>query len=1000
MKTLLLPFILLLTVFWSGGSGTIQLTDDEYETLPDSLRRMPEYAVTGIDLMDDDLEVTLFASEPMMTNPTNMDIDDKGRVWICEAFNYRNQLNPRNPYNQKGDRILIMEDTDGDGKADKSKVFYQGEDINAALGIAVLGNKVIVSCSPKVFVFTDEDGDDIPDKKEVMFEGIKGEQHDHGMHAFTFGPDGKLYFNYGNEGKGLLTRNGKPLVDDLGREISNHGKPYREGMVFRSDLDGSNVEILGWNFRNNYEVAVDSYGRMWQSDNDDDGNRSTRINYVMDYGNYGYKDEMTGADWRVKRTNMEDSVFHQHWHLNDPGVVPNLLQTYAGSPTGIIVYEGKLLPKKYQNQVIHCDAGPNVVRAYPVKKNGAGFEAKILPILDGSKRDKWFRPSDITVAPDGSLFIADWYDPGVGGHAMGDSLRGRIFRIAPKGIDYKKVKFDYATAEGAAKALTNPNVGVRYLAWTALNKMGKKAESELLKLWNGDDSRMRARAFWLLANLDEKYIEKAAQDADEDIRVAAVRMARETDADMTAVYTKLANDKSPQVRREVALAIRHKNLPQVWTSLAKNYDGKDRWYLETLGVSAADQWDSFMGDWLNSVGSNWNATDANRDLIWRSRSTTSIDKLAELMESDPQNLPRYYRALDFQRSDKKNNLLMARLEKATTDEEKVIIFRHFDQKITASKQFQKQLPEVLKTVKSNYDYLDIVTKYNVKNQAKRLKQIAFDGNADWGDRKKAINMVVAEEGISSLKSTLSKRNDEASVKALNIYGEVDKPLVANYLVSLFSNDALDVSVRKEAMKGMDGWNTVDKLWELAQADEIPVEVLPEAKAILTRTWKMKIRDAATKFYTNDDATAPEMSEDKLMAMKGNSASGKAIFGMYCQTCHVANKQGNDFGPALSQIGSKLPKQGLFNSIIYPSEGISFGYEGSVIKMKDGSEIQGIITSKTENELFVKFPGMSQPVTYDRKKVESVSEMKESLMPKFPLQNQEMTDLVSYLETLK
>src|SRR5687768_4552920 len=126
-------------------------------------------------------EVTLFASEPMFSNPTNIAVDSRGRVWVCEAYNYRNELNPKNPEKKEGDRIMILEDIDGDGKADKSKVFYQGTDINSALGISLVGNKVIVSCSPNVFVFTDENGDDVPVKKEVLFQEIQGVQHDSGM---------------------------------------------------------------------------------------------------------------------------------------------------------------------------------------------------------------------------------------------------------------------------------------------------------------------------------------------------------------------------------------------------------------------------------------------------------------------------------------------------------------------------------------------------------------------------------------------------------------------------------------------------------------------------------------------------------------------------------------------------------------------------------------------------------------------------------------------------
>ena len=191
----------------------------------------------------------------------------------------------------------------------------------------------------------------------------------------------------------------------------------------------------------------------------------------MEYGNYGYTDEMTGAGWWANRTNIEDSIPFRHWHLNDPGVVPNLLQTGAGSPTGILVYEGSLLPATFHNQMIHCDAGPNVVRSYPVKKNGAGYSADIINILKGEK-DQWFRPADVCVAPDGSLIIADWYDAGVGGHQAGDQIRGRIYRVAPEGSQYTIKKEDYSTATGAVTALQNPNLSVRYHAFSVLSVNG------------------------------------------------------------------------------------------------------------------------------------------------------------------------------------------------------------------------------------------------------------------------------------------------------------------------------------------------------------------------------------------------------------------------------------------------------------------------------------------------------------------------------------------------
>ena len=602
------------------------------------------------------LEVTLFASEPQVVNPANMDIDAKGRVWITEGANYRKWNNP--PTRPEGDRIVILEDTDGDGAAE-TKVFYQGPDVNSALGICVLGNKVIVSCSPKIMVFTDANGDDKADgPPQILFNGIAGVQHDHGAHAFIFGPDGKLYFNFGNDGKQLKTADSsKFVVDKAGNEINTIGKPYRQGLVFRCNIDGSNVETLGWNFRNNYEVNVDSFGTVWQSDNDDDGNKAVRINFVMEFGNYGYTDEITGAGWKTKRTNMEKEIPQQHWHLNDPGVVPTLLITGQGSPTGLCVYEGKLLPVAFQNQVIHCDAGPRTVRAYPATRDGAGYKAEMKDLLTSS--DSWYRPSDVCVAPDGSVYIADWHDAGVGGHNMADrelnKMTGRVYRVAPKGHKSSKPKLAMSTAAGAAEALHSPNLATRYLAWTALNTMQAKAEAELLKQWKGNDARQRARALHLLARIngsEAKYIGAALKDNDADIRITGLRIARERGLDVIPFVKQLVADNSAAVRRECAIALRHhtsSEVPKLWAQLAQKHDGKDRWYLEALGISADKNEAACFAAWQAAVGEKWN-TAAGRDIIWRSRvpaAATMLAKIATDKATKEEEKARYIRALDF-----------------------------------------------------------------------------------------------------------------------------------------------------------------------------------------------------------------------------------------------------------------------------------------------------------------------------------------------------------------
>ena len=282
--------------------------------------------------------------------------------------------------------------------------------MNSAHGICVLGDRVIVSAGDRVLSLVDLDGDLKADEKTLVFTGIGGVEHDHGIHAFVPGPDGKLYFNFGNEGHQLKDADGKAIVDKAGRVVSDESKPYQQGMVFRCDPNGENVETLAWNFRNNWEVCVDSFGTMWQSDNDDDGNRATRINYVMPFGNYGYRSELNSAAWSTPRTGMHNEIPLRHWHLNDPGVIPNVVQTGAGSPTGILKYEGDLLPSRFHNQVIHCDPGPNSVRAFELSADGAGYSGKQIPLLTGTS-DKWFRPVDACVGPDGSLYVAGLVRP-------------------------------------------------------------------------------------------------------------------------------------------------------------------------------------------------------------------------------------------------------------------------------------------------------------------------------------------------------------------------------------------------------------------------------------------------------------------------------------------------------------------------------------------------------------------------------------------------------------
>ena len=536
----------------------------------------------------------LFASEPMLANPVAFGFDETGRVYVVETFRlkkgvtdnrahmswldddlasrtvadrvamYRKHLGKEaESYGVEHDRVRLIEDRDGDGKADHASVFADGfHDLASGLGAGVLARKgdVYFTCIPDLWRLRDTNGDGKADARTSLQTGygVHVAFLGHDLHGLTFGPDGRLYFSIGDRGLNVKTADGRTVSCP------------DSGAVLRCEADGSDLQIFATGLRNPQELAFDEFGNLFTVDNNSDSGDKARIVHVVEGGDSGWR---VGYQYLEKPISRGPWNAEKLWHPRPANTAAYLIPPVANlsdGPSGLVYNPGSTrLPDRYRHHFFLADfrggAGGSGIRAFSLKPEGATFQ------LADSEQLLWgVLATDVDFGPDGALYLTDW----VNGWDM--TGKGRIYKLfdpttSAQAADEVKTLlargFDDRSDDVLIRLLAHDDQRVRQEAQFALAGRGAGALKPLRELAEGSTHRLaRLHAIRALGQIARKKpalnpeslapLVVLLNDPDTEVRVqTAITLGDSRHASATTPLIALLNDPSARVRSTAAIAL-------------------------------------------------------------------------------------------------------------------------------------------------------------------------------------------------------------------------------------------------------------------------------------------------------------------------------------------------------------------------------------------------------------------------------------------------------------
>lgn len=940
----------------------------------------PQEAADAMTLVDG-YKVNVWASEPMMSQPMAFCWDDRGRMWIAENKDYESR---GHGFSNSGDsRILILEDTNRDGVADKRKVFMEGLAFPSALAVGFGG--LFVGAPPNLLFIPDKNNDDVADEKDirVLLTGWGIQDRHETMNSLHWGPDGWLY---GLEGFATPSKVRKP---------NGKGRLYKHNDPFPDDLmKGEGVDINGgvWRYhptKERFEVVAHGFSNPWGIDYDAKGQLFISACVIPHL-------------WHV----IQGGIYHRQGgrHFNpyfysDIRTIAD--HSHRSAHGGARVYLSDAFPQAQRGRIFMANIHEHAVLSDVLERSGSGFVGHHGDDFLLANNAQWVGFS-MEVGPEGGLYVLDWHDADICGKEVLNGETGRIFRIMPERslaeqwpgryddleqlTDAKLAELQASPSEWharRARIILQGRAASRHLDAAAIETLRKMFHSDPNADW-------QLRAMWTLHitnSFGRGELLEALKSKDEYIRAWAIQLLCEDKAPPAAALSEFERmataDRSPVVRLYLASALQRVNPESAWSIakalIAHGEDADDHnlpkmiWF-GTEPLVAQDP--------ARALGL---AAESNIPLIAEYTARRSVDADAtqlviERLATKPKTIASMLRGM--------RDALESRNDVTTPSD-------------------WPGLYATLQKADTTVSHLagEIAQLFGDTEAARQAINVLNDKQSSADSRTKALQRLAFQQR-PELRDELPDLLEEPSLRleAIRAVAAYDDEELGRLLLKKYP--AFDLQARREIILALSSRPRYGRILTQAIKDksiprnEVPLFVARQLRRVVgsgfVETWGPidELPAANNEAY---ERYVKLLSDDAIA--HADARQGKSVFMHTCGACHTMFGEGGKIGPDLT--GSNRANTGyVLSNVLNPSDEIQDAYKMVVVTTRDGRTYSGNVISENDRQITMRVVG-AEAVVINKSDIQSRETTDVSMMPPGlfdQMTEEEVLNLVAYLRS--